>query len=163
MKNIKLKGLAQAAVIACLYAVLTLMPGLSSLSYGAVQLRVSEALTILPLLTPWAVPGLAVGCAISNLFSPMMALDLPFGTLASLLAALCTCAMRRKPLAAISFPALFNGLIIGLIITLFSETGYTFTLMCTNMVSVAIGEAIVCYILGYPLYKALSKTNIFKK
>ncbi len=156
------KNLAFAGIIACLYAILTLVPGLSALSFGPLQLRVSEVLTVFPLINPWAIAGLTVGCAISNLASPMLALDLPFGTLATFLAALCTYLLRNKPKLALAMPAVFNGLIIGSIITFFySDIAAKPFIFIGNMLTVAAGEIIVCYALGYPLVKYLKKNNLF--
>ena len=158
------KNLAFAGIIACLYAILTLVPGLSALSFGPLQLRVAEVLTVLPVFSPWAIAGLSVGCGLSNLASPMMALDLPLGTLATFLAALCTYLLRKKPKLALAMPAIFNGLIIGSIITFFySDIAAKPLILIGNMLSVAVGEIIVCYALGYPLVKYLKKNNMFNK
>lgn len=157
------KNLAFAGIIACLYVILTLVPGLSALSFGPVQFRVAEALAVLPVFSPWAIAGLTVGCAISNLASPMLALDLPLGTLATFLAALCTYLLRNKPKRALAMPAVFNGLIIGSIITFFySDVAASAYILIGNMFTVAAGEIIVCYVIGLPLMKYLKKNNIFK-
>ena len=81
--------MAQAAVIAALYTVLTLVAIAMNLAFGAVQFRFSEALTILPVFTPAAIPGLTLGCVLSNLCSSYGVADIVFGSLATLLAALC--------------------------------------------------------------------------
>ena len=86
--------LALGAVIAAIYAVLTYLSALANLAYGPFQFRFSEALTILPIFTPAAVPGLALGCLLSNIFSSMGAADMVFGTLATLLAAIATRMVR---------------------------------------------------------------------
>lgn len=85
-KTSKVRFLALSAVIAALYAVLTYAAAAMNLAFGAVQFRFSEALTVLPAFTPAAIPGLAVGCLISNLASPLGVVDWVFGTLATLLA-----------------------------------------------------------------------------
>lgn len=158
------KNLAFSGIIACLYAILTLMPGLSAVSFGPVQFRVAEVLTVLPVFSPWAIAGLTIGCALSNLASPMMALDLPLGTLATILASLCTYLLRKKPKLALAMPGIFNGLIIGSMITFFySDVAAKPIILIGNMLSVAAGELVVCYALGYPLVKYLQKNNIFKK
>lgn len=82
--------LAQAAVIAALYTVLTLVAVAMNLAFGPVQFRFSEALTILPVFTPAAIPGLTLGCVLSNLWSSFGLADIIFGSLATLLAALCS-------------------------------------------------------------------------
>lgn len=161
MKN-NVKGLTQAGVIACLYAVLTLMPGLGAIAYGPVQLRVSEALAVLPIFTPWAVPGLTVGCLIANMASPM-ALDMVFGTAATLLAAYFTYRLRNHMKAAVLMPAVFNGIIIGSMITIFDNNAVrSLKLLLFNMGTVALGELAVCALLGYPLALYLKKSGLFK-
>ena len=158
------KNLAFAGIVACLYAILTLVPGLSALSFGPLQLRLAEVLTVLPIFNPWAIAGLTVGCGLSNLASPMLALDLPFGTLATFLAALCTYFLRKKPKLALLMPAVFNGLIIGSIITFFySDTAAKPLILIGNMLTVAAGEIIVCFAFGLPLVKYLKKNNKFSK
>ena len=87
--------LAQGAMIAAIYTVLTLLAATMNLAYGPVQFRFSEALTILPLFTPAAIPGLTIGCLLSNLFSGYGAADMIFGTLATLLAAIATHMLRN--------------------------------------------------------------------
>ena len=91
-------ALTRAAIIAALYAALTLL--LAPMSFGLVQIRVSEAMTLLPILLAEAVPALAVGCLISNVLGGCTILDIVFGTLATLLAAVCTRLLRSKPLPA---------------------------------------------------------------
>ena len=100
-------ALTRAAIIAALYAALTLL--LAPMSFGLVQIRVSEAMTLLPILLAEAVPALAVGCLIANVLGGCTILDIVFGTLATLLAAVCTRLLRSKPLPAMLMPVLFNG------------------------------------------------------
>lgn len=119
--------LAQAGLIAALYTVCTVL--IQPAAYGTVQFRVSEALTILPVFTPAAIPGLAVGCLVSNLFGLMTganaagAWDLLFGSLATLLAAWLTYALRNIRLRGLPFlatwpPVLINAVVVGIEITL---------------------------------------------
>lgn len=124
MKKGTLLYLAQAGMIAAIYAALTYLAMALNLAYGSIQFRFSEALTILPIFTPAAVPGLAIGCLIGNLASPYP-LDLVFGTAASLIAALLTRAVRKVriknvPVLAPLPPVLVNAIIVGLQITLFT-------------------------------------------
>ena len=124
MKKGNLSYLAQAGMIAAIYAALTYLAMLFNLAYGSIQFRFSEALTILPIFTPAAIPGLAIGCLIGNLASPYP-LDLIFGTAASLIAALLTRAVRnvrvkKIPVLAPLPPVLVNAVIVGLQITLFT-------------------------------------------
>lgn len=158
MKSTKL--LTQAAIIAALYVVLTGLCALLGLSSGVVQLRFSEALTILPVFTPAAIPGLFIGCIISNLLAGGMALDIIFGSLATLLGAVGTYLLRdrSKYLAPIP-PILANTLIIPFILQLvykFPGSLWYF------FITVFIGELISCGIFGMLLNRTLEKRkNIF--
>lgn len=155
-KRFSVRSLCVAAIIAALYAALTL--GFQAISYGAVQFRVSEAMTLLPVLFPEAVPGLAVGCLISNLFNPMGATiyDVVFGTLATLLAALLTHRIKGSIWLRALPPVLCNAIIIGLVLTY----AYGIDLLWMNMLTVGIGQAVVCYGLGVPLVRILQKQKI---
>lgn len=144
--------LTRGAVIAAVYTALTLL--LAPISYGALQLRVSEALTLLPLLLPEAVPALAVGCLLSNLLGGAMLPDILFGTLATLLAAVCTYALRKKPWVAALPPVLFNGLIVGTVVHV-CYTPEVALPLC--MLYVALGQAIAVYGLGMLLLKGLRR------
>jgi len=153
------RRLCMAAIIAALYAALTL--GFQAISYGPVQFRVSEALTLLPVLFPEAVPGLTVGCLISNLFNPMGATvyDIVFGTLATLIAAVLTNRLRAGLLVKALPPVVCNAVIIGLVLTY----AYGIDMLWMNMLTVGLGEAVVCYVLGVPLIKLLEKQPALKK
>jgi uncharacterized membrane protein len=109
-----LKFLIRAAVIAALYAAVTLL--LAPISYGPLQFRVSEALTLLPMLTPAAIPGLFVGCLAANLLGGATALDIVFGSLATLGAAILTRRLREKPLIAALPPVLVNAFVVGAVL-----------------------------------------------
>ena len=126
------RSLCLSAVIAALYAALTLL--LAPISYGPIQLRLSEALTLLPMLLPQAVPGLFVGCLIANLYTGMLT-DIIFGSLATLIAAIGTYLLRKKPLLAAACPVVSNGLIVGLTLALSFHLPPLLT-----MLEVAIGE-----------------------
>ena len=121
MRNNLTRRLCTGGVIAALYAVLTL--ALPMLSYGPVQIRFSEALTVLPFFLPEAIPGLAVGCFVANLLGSPYALDWVVGTLATLLAALWTSKLRHKWLAPMP-PVVCNMVIVGAEIAWF-EGGFT--------------------------------------
>lgn len=114
-RSFKTRALCLNAMIAAVYAALTLM--LPSLSFGAVQCRVAEALSLLPMVLPQSVPGLAVGCLVSNLLSPVGVWDVLFGTLATLVAGLGTRHFRSHPLLAALCPILCNGLMVGLMLS----------------------------------------------
>ena len=140
-RSFSTRSLCLSAIIAALYAALTLM--LPVLSYGAVQCRLSEALTILPLVLPQSVPGLFVGCLVANLLSPVGIWDVLFGSLATLAAAIGTHALRRHPLLAAACPVIANGLIIGVMLSVMYGLPAPLT-----MLQVAAGEA-VAVVLGY--------------
>lgn len=156
--------LAQAAVIAAMYTALTYI--LQPISFSGSQLRVSEALTILPALTPAAVPALTIGCFLSNLASPFGAIDIVLGTAATFLAAICSHFTRNVkikglPVLSAFFPVLFNAIFVGLSIAIMNEGGFTWGFFAITALSVALGEAIVCFAMGLPLYKIIEKTKIF--
>ena len=164
-----LKPMATASVIAALYVALTL--SLPFLSFGAVQCRISEALTVLPALTPIAIPGLAVGCAVANLFgmaaSPVGAWDILIGTCATLFAAWASYGLRNVkfkglPLLSALAPVVFNGLIVGGEIA-FLTPGAGIELFVVIMAQVAAGEAVACFALGLPLYVALNRSKALKR
>lgn len=148
------QSLCLAAIIAAIYAALTL--ALPALSYGQLQCRLSEALTLLPMALPQAIPGLFVGCLVANLLSPVGALDIIFGSLATLLAALGTYAFRKKPLVAAACPVLANGLIVGWLLAF--SYGLPFWL---TALEVAAGEAVAVAV-GLVLMKALKRVDLSK-
>ncbi len=167
----RLKYIITAALIAAIYAALTYFGAFFGLSYGPLQIRFSEALTILPLFTPAAIPGLTVGCFIANIasFNP---LDMIFGTFATFLAALLTyflkdITFKKLPLLAIFPPVIINAILIGFeIAVFFLGDGYSFYGFIISAIQVGAGQIIACYGLGVPLYlalksKKLSKLNIF--
>lgn len=158
-KKFSVKNLCLAAVIAALYAALTL--SFQAISFGAVQFRVSEAMTLLPVLFPEAVPGLAVGCLISNLFNPMGATvyDVVFGTLATLMAAVLTSRIRASVWVRALPPVICNAVIVGLVLTY----AYGIDMLWMNMLTVGLGEAVVCYVLGVPLVKVLERHPVILK
>lgn len=152
----KSKYLTRAGVIAALYVVLTYLAGLANLAYGPVQFRFSEALTVLPFLFPEAVPGLFVGCVVSNLISPYGTIDLIVGSLATLIAALATARCKRRSLAPLP-PVLANALLVGAMLAWY-EAGSSESFLLAfgyNALTVGAGELVVCYALGLPLLSAL--------
>ncbi|MBQ8203246.1 MAG: QueT transporter family protein [Clostridia bacterium] len=158
----KIRFLVEGALIAAAYAGLTLA-GIG-FSYGALQFRIAEILTVLPIFTPAAIPGLAVGCFIANIAS-FNAADMVFGTLATLLAAVVTYLLRnvcikRIPLLSLLSPVVFNAVIIGLELYMLSATPWGFGL---TALSVGASEFIICVILGIPTVILLKKYNIFDK
>ncbi len=167
------KYIVQAAVIAALYATLTilqntLLPGSASM---AVQFRVSEVLTVLALFTPAAIPGLTIGCVIANISSLSMLgpYDMIFGSIASLVAAVMMYLLRNVrwfslPVLAALMPALANGIIVGFEIEFFFiEGGFHFGDFLIQGGLVALGELAVLIVLGLPLVKLIEKQGIDKK
>ncbi len=153
------RAIVHGGLIAAIYVVLTLM--FQPISFGAIQFRVAEALTLLPILTADAVPGLFVGCLIANLVGGGVWFDVALGSLATLLAALCTRKCRSKPPLAAIFPTVFNGLIVGPVVYFAyvrapSDPVSVGTLLF-NMATVALGELVVCYVLGLPMVYGLKK------
>ncbi len=152
----RIQSVCFAAVIAALYAVLTLC--LPMLSYGPVQVRFAEALTVLPFFFPEAIPGLAVGCFIANLLGSPYVLDWVFGTLATLLAALWTSRLHHRALAPLP-PVVCNLVIVGAEIAWF-ETGFGpgfGAAWLWNGCTVGLGELICCYVLGTLLLRCLPR------
>lgn len=142
----------QAAVIGSLYAALTLL--LSPISYGVMQVRVSEALTVLAMFTPAAIPGLAVGCFFANFLGPNGMMDALIGSVATLLGAIGTYRLRRRFYWAPMPAVIANGVIIGLM--LYYVYGVPFSpLYC--ILWVGLGELIACYGMGLPLARFLQK------
>ena len=153
MKNKGTLFLVQAAAIAAVYVVLTTV--FAAFSFGEVQVRISEALTILPAFTPAAIPGLFVGCIISNFLGGAILMDVIFGSIATLIGAVFTYKLRgsSKWLAPLP-PIVANALIVPF--TLFYGYGINLPIPFM-MLTVGIGEGISCGVLGMILYGALSK------
>lgn len=162
-----LRRIVESAIIAAIYVVLTFFSASIGMAYTSVQLRLSEALTILPALTPFAVPGLTLGCLIANLTSPFGVIDLIFGTLATFLSALLTRLLRNVkfkglPVLAPLPPVVVNAVIISLLICFSSPEGFSISAFCVMSGLIALGQFIMCYGLGLPLYMLLKKYGIFK-
>ena len=162
--NKKNRHLTKAAVIGALYTVLTLLSAVFGLAYRGVQFRFSEALCILPVFSSAAVPGLTVGCIVSNIFSSVSPLDTVIGSLATLLAAICTRKCRNVtikgiPVLSMIFPVIFNAVFIGLELAFVSGTDAFFTVFFTQGLSVGLGETAVIATLGTALIVFLRKND----
>lgn len=145
--------LTRAALIAALYVILTFLAQLFGLASGAVQFRLSEALTVMPLFYKEAVPGLYVGCILANLLTGCAPWDIFFGSLATLIGALGTYYIgRRKPLLGPVFPIVSNMLIVPPVLQYVYGAEDSYWVL---MMTVGIGEVVCCGILGLGLYKAL--------
>ncbi len=167
-KRLTLRKIAFAAVVAATYATLTMI---NPIAYGPVQCRVSEVLCILPFFFPFSVWGLFVGCIVANLVSAYGVIDIVFGSLATLLAALCTMFIGKKSSGSLPSkvlaclpPVLFNAVIVGALIAFFS-TGLApafWPLFFINTLWVGLGELLSLYALGLPALILLPKTQFFK-
>lgn len=154
MKNSKTLFIAQAAIIAALYVVLTLLANSLGLANYAIQLRFSEALTILPFFTPAAIPGLFLGCVISNLLTGAIIWDVVFGSLATLLGAVGTYLLRRCKWLAPLPPIVANTIIVPPVLYF----AYHFPGSIPYfMLTVGIGELLSCGVLGMLLLFVLQK------
>ena len=155
-KPFTVRQITTAAVIAAVYAALTLL--LPIPQYGGVQLRVAEAMTVLPFLLPESVLGLTVGCFLANLLGSPLVLDWIFGTLATFLAAVWTAKMKRRRLAPLP-PVLCNMVIVGGEIAWFeTQNGASFLpAYALNAFTVGLGEAAACFLLGNLLLRVLGE------
>ena len=156
MKKISIKGMAIAGVIAALYVALTLPFG--QIAFGPIQFRLAELLTLLPFFTPWAIPGVTIGCLLSNLlFSTVW--DALFGTLATLIAAYFTYKSRHLLVASI-WPILFNGIIIGTMLTFMIIGKFQWLPWLTMMFEVAASEFVICFAIGVPFMQYFKKYKL---
>lgn len=144
--NLSTRYIAQVGIISSLYAALTIV--LAPISYGPIQVRISEALTVLPYVTPAAIPGLFIGCVVANLFGGLGLPDVVGGSLCTLLAAFLTylASKTRKPILAPVPPVVVNALGVSLYLHLLFQLPYWVT-----VTYIAVGEIGACFILGYPL------------
>ena len=154
MKSKKLVFICQAAVIAALYVVLTYV--FSAFASGVIQVRVSEALTILPAFKPAAIPGLVIGCLLSNTLTGCVLLDIIFGSVATLIGALGSYALRRHTWLVPIPPIVSNMIIVPFVLRFAYGATDAFPFM---IATVGAGEIISCYLLGMILYGALKKVN----
>lgn len=180
------KFIARVGVIAAAYAVATLMTMLflGGLAWGPIQFRVSEALCVLALFTPAAVPGLTLGCAIANVANIALSgvgmlgmLDVVFGSLATFAGATFTWKLRSRPAFALMGPVVANALIVpaylpfllqgigfyAIPFTSISLDGAYPFMYLFGLVATGAGEAVIMYVLGYPLAKSLAKTPFVKR
>ena len=153
MKKKNVLFMTQAAMIAAIYVVLTVV--FAPFAFGEVQIRISEALTILPIFTPAAIPGLFIGCLVGNILGGAILPDIIFGSIATLIGAVLTHMLRNKTkfLAPIP-PILANTIIVPFVLRFGYGVGLPIPLM---MLTVGIGEVVSCGVLGLVLYAALNK------
>lgn len=163
--NSKTRKIVTAALIGAVYAVLTLF--LAPFSYGEIQFRASEALTILPFFSSFPIYGLFIGCIAANILSPIGPLDMIFGSFATLIAAIITYYIGKSNLRFKRYLAplpavIVNGVVIGLLISYTAKIPFIIPAL-----QVAFGEFVVCYVLGLPLLVIIEKNprlkNYFSK
>ena len=158
MSKFTVRHLCIAGVTAALYTALTLLAASMNLAYLGVQFRISEAMCVLPFLFPETVWGLFVGCLLSNIISPYGIPDMVVGSIATLLAAYLTSRCRSRYLAPLP-PVVCNGILVGAVIA-WQEAGSTaafWPAFALNGLSVAFGEAVICYVLGLSLLRGLER------
>ncbi|UZQ86760.1 QueT transporter family protein [Thermoclostridium stercorarium] len=150
--NNKVLYIARAALIAAIYTVVTVL--VAPYAYGIFQFRVSEAMTVLPAVMSSAIPGLFVGCLVSNIIGGYGPIDIIFGSLTTLIAAIFSRQLRKYPWLVPLPPVIFNAVIVGgyLHFLYFKDTPL---LACMGWVG--LGELLACYALGYPLLTLLTK------
>lgn len=161
MTKLNIKQISTAGLIAALYVVLSLV--FLPISFGVYQVRIAEALTILPFLTPAAIPGLFIGCLLANIFGGMGWLDIVFGPLITLLASIATryvyhLSKSNKYLFLIAPlpPVIFNAFGVSLYLAPLLGFNYWFSVQM-----VGVGELVACYLIGLPLLLLLEKRKIF--
>ena len=152
MRNKKVLFITQAAVIAAIYVVLTALAAGFDLASGMIQVRFSEVLTVLPFFTPAAIPGLAIGCFLSNILTGCMLPDIIFGTLATLIGAVGSWYLRKNRVLVTLPPVISNALIIPFVLTYAYKVPGGIPL---QMLTVGAGEVITCVIFGSILIAAL--------
>jgi len=149
-----IRKIALSAMIAALYAGLTI--ALAPISFGPIQLRIAEALTLLPFFVPEAVLGLFIGCVLSNFIGGFGLIDVIFGSLATLLAALMTRRMPTIWLAALP-PVVLNAAIVGGYLAVLTKTPFLLSVLY-----IGASQSAVCLGLGVPLCKFLIRTKYFE-
>lgn len=163
MRNKKVLFIVQAAMIAAIYVVLTMLINAFNLASGFIQVRVSEALTVLPYFTSAAIPGLGIGCLLANLLTGASIWDIIFGSLATLIGAVGTYLLRKHRFLCTLAPVISNMLIIPFVLRfaygLTMEIGGRDLSIPFYMLTVGAGEVICCCILGTILLNALARVS----
>lgn len=162
----KIKQLSTAALIAAAYAALTYAAAALGICYGPIQFRISEAMCVLAAFTPAAIPGLTLGCLLGNLGSTLGPVDWLCGTLATLLASMSGYALRNLKGAMWLVPlpsVIFNAVIVGAELAVLLGEGAFWPMFVINAAWVGLGQAVVCYLLGIPVYFAIERTPALKR
>lgn len=160
MKKSRAVYVTTAASVAALYTVLTLVSSAFGLSSGVIQIRISEALTVLPAFIPAAIPGLFIGCIVSNLISGCLLTDIVFGSIATLIGAFGTYLLRKRKYLLTLPPIAANALIVPFVLQYAYGAGDAYFFI---LGTVSLGEIISCGVLGTLLYVALERYKIFSK
>ena len=164
MRKFTTRDLTLAAMVAALYFVLCYFGNIFQLTFGPVQVRLGEALTVLPFLFPATAPGLAVGCLLTNILSPYGPIDMAVGTLATAIAAFWTMKMPRWYLAGLP-PVVMNALLLPPMWA-WAEAGALngafWAAYGLNLWTFVVGEAVACYVLGTVLVLALPRVRYFR-
>lgn len=164
-----LKRFTRIAMTAAIYTAVSFVPGLNALVFGPIQVRLAEALTVLPIIYDDAVWGVTLGCFITNMLGVAAGLTGPIdifaGTLATFLAAVCTRKLRGRtfhgiPVLSILMPLIFNFFFVGAELAWMLNKDQMFTMMWVYGAEVAVGE-LVSVVLGWFLMKALARTKLF--
>ena len=164
MKKSNTLSLARGGIIAALYVALTYASFLFGLSSGAIQLRLSEMLTVLPAFLPEAIPGLYIGCIIANLLTGGSIYDILLGSLATLIGAIGARMLRKTHPLLIAMPTVIaNALIVPLVIILSAGGAETFASFPYFALTVGIGEFLSAGLLGWIAYRAIEKNKILPK
>lgn len=153
--NLTTTRIARVAIIAAVYAVVTII--LAPISFGVFQIRVAEALTVLPILFPEAIWGLFLGCLLSNIYGGLGLIDIFLGSLTTLIAAWLTYLLRTSPWAYAP-PIVLNGLIVGTYLSFLLHMN-----ILLSIISVSLGEAIAVLALGIPLIRHLRKLKLHNR
>lgn len=171
--NKKIKTMTVIAMVAAIYTVVSI--ALAPISYGNIQVRIAEALTLLPIIFTPAIWGVTLGCALTNLIGVFMGVnilgfvDVFVGTLATFLAAVCSYKLKgikwkNIPILSILMPVLFNALFIGLELAFVFFPGESFWMgFALSAGQVGLGEFLSCFIIGIPLITVLKKSKIFQE
>lgn len=146
------------AVVAALYVVLTYLANTLGLASGAIQVRLSEILCVIPVFTPFAIPGLFIGCLLANILTGCALWDVVFGSLATLIGAVGTYLLRKHNFLAVLPPILANAIIVPFVLLFVYSLEGTYWYF---LLTVGIGEIISCGIFGAILLKSLKKYNKF--
>lgn len=172
MKQNKIYKMAVAAMIAAMYAAVSL--ALAPISFGTVQMRIAEALTLLPIFDPVMILGVSLGCFVTNMVGFFTGadilgwLDIPFGTLATVIAAFFSYWLRNVRIKGLPVwsaipPVLLNAVIIGAELTYLIAGCFQWDIFAVQTISVGAGELISCFAFGLPLVWFLEKTGVIKK